>query len=165
MRLNIGICDDFPEQVALLSAYLNRRHDSGAFQIVTGTEPLRFLEDLENTPPQLVFLDIDMGETSGIRLGEAIKSRYPDTLIIYITAYSKYACDAFGVRAFHYLLKPLTEETLSQVLTEALDYIEKRRNGIPVKTLTIRNKGETVSLRYDNIYYFEKAGHRISVHT
>ncbi|MGE4354819.1 MAG: LytR/AlgR family response regulator transcription factor, partial [Oscillospiraceae bacterium] len=42
---------------------------------------------------------------------------------------------------------------------------EKRRNGIPVKTLTIRNKGETVSLRYDNIYYFEKAGHRISVHT
>jgi len=164
MEITIGICDDSPEQVALLAAYLKNHADGRAAHTVTETDPLRFLKGFEKTPPQLVFLDIDMGEMNGIRLGEAIKERCPDTLVVYITAYAQYACEAFGLRAFHYLLKPVTEEAFRSVLEEAFAYIERLRARDPVKTWSVRSKGEIVSLRYDQIRYFEKIGHRIRVH-
>ena len=165
MHLTIGICDDSTEQVSLLIRYLRDFPSSEPFEFVQETHPERFLRALEDNPPQLVFLDIDMGDMNGIRLGEIIRDLYPDTVIVYITAYAEYACDAFGVRAFHYLLKPLTKETFDQVLKDALEYLERQYLSRPAKTWTIQTKNEIVTLRCEDIYYFEKTGHRIRVHT
>ncbi len=162
MAIKIGICDDNPQQVELLEKYINPGADE--YEIIKSTDPEEFLNLVQSRKPQLLFLDIDMGRISGLELGEQIKARYEDTAIIYITAYEKYALEAFGVRAFHYLLKPLTGDKFNDVFREALRHIENARTKTE-KTITVKTKKEVVSLKLSDIIYFEKTGHSIKIHT
>ena len=50
-----------------------------------------------------IFLDINMPDMNGISLGKIITKMYPDTKIIFITAYKDYAVDAFEIKAYDYL--------------------------------------------------------------
>lgn len=166
MILTIGICDDCREQVELLKKYLC--HFKEQFRLIVGdsVNPEEFLARLQKDPPDLVFLDIDMGEWNGIELGEKIKTIYKQAVIIYITAYEKYALEAFRVRAFHYILKPLTGAEFDRVFQEAVASIKQSAREKPAKqSFAVRSKGELVSFAYDDIYYFEKVGHQIKIHT
>lgn len=166
MAYTIGICDDNPEQLHLLRKYLDTySQDTDQFSILESTEPVVFLNMLQASKPHLVFLDIDMGEMNGIQLGDRLKSLYPETAIVYVTAHEKYALEAFRVRAFHYLLKPLTREKFSWVFEEAVRSIKRINENKPVKTLTIQTKEEIICLAYSDIFYFEKVSHKIKVHT
>lgn len=163
--LTIGICDDNAEQVQLLMRYLNDYQGDDELQIVQSTKPEVFLAELQTNKPHLVFLDIDMGEMNGIQLGDSIKSLNEDTIIVYITAHEEYALEAFRVRAFHYLLKPLTKEKFYQAFEEAVRLILKDSRLKPAKALTVEAKGEIYCLDYNDICYFEKIGHQIKIHT
>lgn len=165
MAFIIGICDDSAEQVALLLKFLGDYPRNNGFGIVQSTEPSAFLAELAAKKPELVLLDIDMGETNGIELGEQIKALYPDAVVIYITAHEKYALEAFRVRAFHYLLKPLTKDNFIRVLDEALEHIRSKAPEEPEKVFSLQIKGEFVSIPYSDIFYFEKIGHRIKIQT
>ena len=88
---------------------------------VTGfTRPLEALEWASGHPVDLALLDIEMPGMSGIELAAAIKEKHPDTAVIFLTAYSKYAVSAFAVRASGYLLKPVTAEALAADVAHAL---------------------------------------------
>jgi DNA-binding LytR/AlgR family response regulator len=74
--------------------------------------------------------------------------------------------EAFRVRAFHYLLKPLTAEKFAQVFQEAVALFKRNAMERPgKKSFTVHRKAEIISLDYDDIDYFEKMGHKIKVHT
>jgi DNA-binding LytR/AlgR family response regulator len=166
MALTVGICDDCPEQIELLKGYLHRFEDGTGLTVVGSTDPEEFLAELKENKPDLVFLDIDLGEWNGITLGETIKTTYEAAIIVYITAYEEYALEAFRVRAFHYLLKPLTEEKFNQVFQEATALFKKIAIEKPgKKSFTVRRKDEIIALDYDDIDYFEKIGHKIKVYT
>jgi two-component system LytT family response regulator len=75
------------------------------------------LEAIENTQPDLVFLDIQMPSLSGfdvIRKLDVAEHKLP--LVVFVTAYDQYAIRAFEVRALDYLLKPVDEERLQQTV-------------------------------------------------
>ena len=165
MALTIGICDDCSEQIELLKGYLARLENGRPITIVCSVHPEEFWAELKRNRPDLVFLDVDMHELNGIRLGERIKEEYKTTVIIYITAYEEFALEAFRVRAFHYLLKPLTEEKFARVFDEAVALCREKANGTTVKkSFVVQRKDETLYLDYDEIQYFEKVGHKIKVH-
>ncbi len=165
MAITIGVCDDNPKQVELLAQYLDSHSMAGEFDVIRSTDPAAFLQSLLDKKPQLVFLDIDMGQTSGIRLGEKIKALYEDTVLVYVTAYENYAVEAFGVRAFHYLLKPLTREKFSEVLEQCLRQVENARDEAE-KTLTVKIKKEVVCLNFRDIVIFrKKTSHKVKIHT
>jgi len=163
MTYTIGICDDCIEQVELLAGFLRGCGDYGEFRVIHASEPETFFETLKTNRPDLVFLDVDMDGMSGIELGEKIRALYENTVIVYITGYEKYAFDAFRLRAFHYLLKPVTAEQFRQVLSEALAYIQKEDAGKTDKKISVQNKGELLNLPYRDICYFEKIGHQIKI--
>ncbi|HMA60445.1 MAG TPA: LytTR family DNA-binding domain-containing protein [Halanaerobiales bacterium] len=163
MELIIGICDDCKEQIELVENYLLEFRKSFKINIISSTEPFKFFHKLDEYRPDLVFLDIDMDELDGIKLGERIKKEYSNTIIIYITAYEKYALEAFRVRAFHYLLKPITAEKFSQVFREAISLLKK--DYTDNRYYTVKKKGEYISLNYEKIYYFEKVRHRVKLCT
>ena len=164
MTYTIGICDDCTQQVDILVGFLQGCGEYGEFRVLHASEPEAFFETLKTDRPDLVFLDVDMDGMSGIELGEKIRALYENTVIVYITGYEKYAFEAFRLRAFHYLLKPVTAEQFRQVLGEALAYIQKEDAGITDKIFSVQNKGELLNLPYRDIWYFEKIGHQIKVH-
>jgi two-component SAPR family response regulator len=82
------------------------------------TKSLEYLDN--NTKVDLALLDINMPDMNGIELAAEMKQKHPDIAIIFLTGYSQYAVDAFAVRATSYLMKPVTEEKLSDEVKYAL---------------------------------------------
>ena len=164
MEQTVGICDDNAAHAAILSQYIRNSDNTDMLRILESHDPQGFLEIVRQTQTRLVFLDIDMDGISGIELGQRIKAMDQDAVIVYVTGHEKYALDAFRVRAFHYLLKPLTQDKVSAVLSEAIAQLQKSEPIKEEKTLTFARRGETVSLRMRDIACFEKVGHKIRVH-
>jgi DNA-binding LytR/AlgR family response regulator len=82
-------------------------------QIVrTFTDALEALNFIKMEEPDVVFMDIDMPQMSGIELTEQLKRVGMDTKVIYATAYDDYAIKAFDQSALDYLLKPYDAERI-----------------------------------------------------
>ncbi|WP_267885658.1 response regulator [Paenibacillus durus] len=84
------------------------------------------LEHLARSKVDVVFLDMDMPEMNGLEAGEQIQQLNSDIRIVYITAYSEYAIEAFEIHALDYVLKPIDPDRLAKTL----NYIER---SIPVR--------------------------------
>jgi two-component system LytT family response regulator len=74
------------------------------------------LQAIEQTEPQLVFLDIELGSGDGFDLLAALE-RPP--IVVFVTAYAEYAVEAFAVNAVDYLLKPVEPERLADAVSRA----------------------------------------------
>ena len=77
--------------------------------------------------PDIVFLDINMPKINGIQLGRYLKAAKRPPYLVYVTAYSEYAVEAFKVGAKGYLLKPFSEADVREQLDLALQQMEERR--------------------------------------
>ena len=66
----------------------------------------------------VLFLDISMPKTTGMQLAEALHKLRKPPAIVFVTAYSEYAVDAFGVDAVDYLMKPVEMDRLQQALSK-----------------------------------------------
>ena len=78
------------------------------------------LEWCTKNPVDIAMLDINMPDINGINLVKKLRELKPDIKIIFVTAYEKYAIDAFDVHADGYLLKPVNQETLVREVTHVL---------------------------------------------
>lgn len=98
----------------------------------------------------VLFLDISMPKTTGMQLAEALHKLKKPPAIVFVTAYSEYAVDAFGVDAVDYLMKPVEMERLQQALTK----VEAR-----LRTSTPQQSSGSSSERIP----VEKGGHKVLV--
>jgi DNA-binding LytR/AlgR family response regulator len=97
------IIDDEPHAIEGLKGYINVLPELSL--IKSYTDPLIALKEINaNTKVDVVFLDVDMPKISGIELAKEIRSKIDK--LVYTTAYTKYAFDAFETNADAYLLKP-----------------------------------------------------------
>lgn len=80
------------------------------------TDSMKGLEHIKEQKPDIVFLDIEMGEINGLEFAEVIIREVSDIDIVFVTAYSQYALEAFEVNAIDYLLKPIQEKRLEKTL-------------------------------------------------
>jgi two-component system, LytTR family, response regulator len=82
----------------------------------SNTDPVRAVEELREIVPDIVFLDIHMPGLTGFEL----LSELPDQpLVVFTTAYDRYALEAFRVNAIDYLLKPIEPDLLDRALIKA----------------------------------------------
>ncbi|MFD2562141.1 LytR/AlgR family response regulator transcription factor [Aquimarina rubra] len=107
------IIDDEPAAIRLLEKYSNKV----SFLKVknTFTNPLEGLKYLESEPIDLVLLDIQMPEITGIQLSKIIDKK---TKIIFTTAYPQFALDSYEVSATDYLLKPIEFERFYKAISK-----------------------------------------------
>jgi two-component system, LytTR family, response regulator len=77
--------------------------------------------------PELLFLDINMPGKSGIELISALGENAP--FVIFTTAHSDYAAEAFNLNAVHYLLKPFDQQKFNDAVDRAKERIFARRSG------------------------------------
>lgn len=84
------------------------------------------LELTEKLKPDVVFLDVEMPEMTGVECARAIEDMNPNIIIIFATAHDSYMSDAFEVYAFDYLIKPFKVERVIQTLERARERLLSR---------------------------------------
>lgn len=72
-------------------------------------------------PYDIIFMDVDMPERTGIEIGKQLRMNDSGTILIFVTGYPQYAIEAYDCDAFHYLLKPLHFEKFEQILLKAVN--------------------------------------------
>lgn len=122
MILSCAIIDDEPLAISLLESYVNKT----PFLKLEGTynSAVNALAELEKEPVELLFLDIQMPELSGLEFSRIINA---DTRIIFTTAFGQYALDSYKVNALDYLLKPISYPDFLQSTKKALQWYEMLR--------------------------------------
>lgn len=113
--LNVMIIDDERPAIDVLKILLEKTGEVcviGSF--ISGIQALSKIRRLK---PDVIFLDIEMPEMTGLELAEIIIEQDNNVEIVFVTAYDKYALEAFRVNAIDYLLKPLSSEDISKVIT------------------------------------------------
>ncbi|MEQ6124377.1 LytTR family DNA-binding domain-containing protein [Pseudotenacibaculum sp. MALMAid0570] len=109
------IVDDEPPAIRLLEKYVGK---VGFLKLEkTFNKSLQALSFLENNPVDLVFLDIQMPEITGIQLSKIINKK---THIIFTTAYPEFALESYDVSAIDYLLKPIEFERFYKAVKKLL---------------------------------------------
>lgn len=109
--MKILIVDDEALALARLKRMLNTL---GYEDIVEADNAQSALEAVKETPFDLVLLDINMPQTSGLELGYELRYHQEDLAIIFQTAYEEHALKAFDIGAVGYLVKPFSMEQLQQ---------------------------------------------------
>ena len=77
------------------------------------TDPKKALDDFSRISPDVVFADIEMPLINGMELAHKIKNMDDSIQVVFVTAYEKYAVEAFRVNAVDYILKPITQDDLN----------------------------------------------------
>jgi two-component system LytT family response regulator len=130
----------------------------GAFEIAgeceSGEQAVGAIAELR---PDVVFLDVQMPGVDGFGVVERVGvERMP--LTVFVTAYDRYALQAFEAQALDYVLKPFDEERFRRVL-------QRVKGREPADRLAIKSGGRTVFLRRDEIVWFEASGNHVKVRT
>ena len=127
--------------------------------------------------PELMFLDIQLTDGSGMALAESLKSRPNHPYIVFATAYDQYALDAFDADAVDYLLKPFSQQRVNDAIERVGKLVGATAAPVDQQTqqtnprLSLTNEDRTIILQKDTILYIQtqdgetavwaKGGHRV----
>lgn len=152
--------DDEPLALGLIASYIKKTpflEFCGEFD-----NPLDALEFLEKNPVQLLFLDIQMPDLTGIDFAHILDKKYK---VIFTTAYEKFALEGFKVEALDYLLKPISYEVFLKSANRAKKHFEliakldEPQKDSPVSSnkdyLFVKADFQIKRINYNDILYFE----------
>lgn len=117
----------------------------------------KLLSGMEMHVPDLLFLDIEMSGMNGMETARALRRKYKDTIIIFVTAYPDFVFQGYEVHAFHYILKPYKEEKIREVLEKAFEEIVKKQE----KYYLVEQKSGTLRLAFSRVVYFKSEGRSV----
>ncbi len=156
--IKIAVCDD---EVPVLEKTIKilKKYKSVELEIDSFTSGEELLSSEKRY--DIILLDIDMNGINGIDTAKAIRAKDTQVKLIYITNYSDYSIFAFGVHAFAYLLKPISQSELFAQLDEACLY------GIPKKEQELQfiAKEGIIRINTSQILYFEYMERQVIMHT
>lgn len=157
MVLNCFIVDDEPLALELLASYVEKT----PFLQLQGryNSAVLALNEIHQKRPQLLFLDIQMPELSGLELSKMIDS---EVKIIFTTAFAQYALEGFRADALDYLLKPFSYAEFLHAAQKGLKWFEllRREQNAPAAptdsdTLFVKSEYRTVGIPLADILYIE----------
>ncbi|UZW14933.1 response regulator [Clostridium pasteurianum] len=112
--LKAVIVDDEKPSIDILKFFLQK---TGKVKVAcTFQNPKKALEEIEKINPDVVFLDVEMNGMSGIEIASNISLMDKNIEIVFVTAYDKYALQAFNVNALAYMLKPVMEKDIDKTI-------------------------------------------------
>lgn len=111
--------------------------------------------------PDLVFLDVNMPEMTGLEMLESIPEKDKNFYVIFLTAYGDYTIQAIRAGAVDYLMKPLMKEELMQAIKRVSKFIDEKRHSSAQqqssKLMVSHSKGFTL-IDFNEIIMLEAAG-------
>ena len=113
MKINILLCDDDKDFLQRLTEIVTSQPlPPGISVCVTKSAHSSAITDRQLSQYQIMFLDIDMDERSGMDIARRVRELHLDTVIIFVTNYPEFSMEGYEVRAFRYLLKQEMQQKL-----------------------------------------------------
>jgi two-component system, LytTR family, response regulator LytT len=156
--------DDEPLALRQIAAYIAKTpflEMAGQYE-----SALQAIEILNSTRIDLMFIDINMPDLNGINF---VKTLGKPPLVVFVTAYSEYAIDGFGVNAIDYLLKPLAYRDFLKSANKARRILEAASSqinnpDISFEYLFVKSGYKTVRVSLSEIVYIEGKREYVSIH-
>ena len=125
----------------------------------------------------VIFLDIQMPQETGLALARELAQRENPPLVIFATAYNEHAIEAFEVHALDYLLKPFDDQRLAQALERAAAMLEQRQRAAYARAmrafaapeqnylqqLNVRSVGRIECVQVAEVLWIEAAGNYVEL--
>ncbi|OFX52764.1 MAG: hypothetical protein A2066_04410 [Bacteroidetes bacterium GWB2_41_8] len=118
------IIDDDDEAINLLEMFL--RNFPSIKVVAKSSNPVIGLELIKKTIPDLVFLDIDMPDMTGLQVAQSIKNENIKAEIVFTTAFQDYAYKALKIEPLDFLTKPFSSADLEIVVKKYISRAEKK---------------------------------------
>lgn len=115
--------------------------------------PIEVLEIVRQQQIDLLFLDIQMPDLSGIELLNSMREK---PLVIFTTAYPDYAIEGYQLNGIDYLLKPFSFERFVQAVDKATEWIQMKQPKSPTRDfIAVHADHKVYKIKYDDILYIE----------
>lgn len=165
MTIQALLIDDQEVNISLLRNLLKKFFP--AIEVIgTSTDPLEAVSLAQSLQPDLLFLDIQMPGLNGLEVLQEIKKGI-ETEVVFITAFSEYALEAYENQAAGYITKPVNAEKFVLTVNKVLEHIEARKKlTLPLPDSPLPNNGKIalstqkglIFVDPDAIYYCESGG-------
>lgn len=172
MILNCALIDDEPLALDLLESYVKKT----PFLNLVGrfSSAVAAIKEIQENKVDLLFLDIQMPELSGLEFSKIISS---DTRIVFTTAFSQYALDSYRVNALDYLLKPISYKDFLVAANKALQWFElttqqhgsesdsQEQDKEGLDAIYVKSDYKLIQIELDSILYIEGLKDYIKIYT
>ena len=186
-RFRVLVADDEPLARGMVATLL--RQDEEVEDVIECGDAKAARALIAEHRPDIVFLDIEMPEMTGLDLAEDLSDDGP--IVVFVTAFSRYATEAFEVEASDYVLKPFSDERFADALQRAKRRVRERRlgalatqlatlsselrpaegelsrcaDGGYLKRLAFKHNDRTVVLKTTEIVWIEAEDYYVRVHS
>ena len=158
--LSIAVCDDEVIECCNMAKRIKEIMEEMKMpciirQFQSGGELLQALESFD-----IVFLDIIMQDLDGMKTAQIFREKASDKILIFVSSSREYVFEAYDVEAFQYLLKPVDDRKLKNVLQKAIVKTQSRSQ----EFIIVSRERQKKKLFLDDIYYFEIKGRIVDAH-
>ena len=158
--LNCIILDDEPLAVKLLKEYVGKLPDLNL--VYAGTDVYAALQLAQEGKADLIFLDIQMPELTGIQFMKILNGKCK---IILTTAYEEYALQAFDLDVVDYLLKPFSPDRFQVAVQKARERLAPGTVNEPVRDhIFVKSEYRMIRINLRDIFYFESLRDYVAIH-
>lgn len=152
--------DDEPLALELVRQYLGRCPEVRLVQ--TFTDAVAAREFLQQHPADLLLVDINMPDITGLDLVRSLAVR---PLVIFTTAYKSFALDAYDLEGLDYLVKPLDPERFDRAIRRAVEHHRLRNPGSREgESVVVRAEYQLVKIPLADIAYIESVEDYLKIH-
>ncbi len=158
-RIKCIVVDDEPLAVSLLGSYVEK---IPFFELVFSTEnPIETLEYIRKNEADLIFLDIQMSELTGINFMKIVgdKMKY-----ILTTAYAEYALEGYEHNVIDYLLKPISFDRFQKSALKAQERFPTNETSAN-SYFFVKSSGQQHKINFDEILYIESIKDYVNIKT
>lgn len=153
--------DDEPLALELIQQYAQ------AFPVLqllhTFTDAIAAQEYLQRQPVDLIFVDVQMPDITGIDL---VRSLVQKPMVVFTTAYKKFAVEGFELDALDYLLKPIQQDRFAKAVQKAVDYQRYQQTAKEEEpaSIFVRSEYNLVKIDLAEIEYIESVEDYLKIH-
>lgn len=147
--------DDEPIALSVIGEFCTRH---GGISLAAFSNPDEGMKAIASTRPQLVFLDIRIGERNGLEIARCLPE---DCCLIFTTAFAEYAIEGFELDAADFLYKPFSYERFSKAIEKAMRRISR---GPQQEVLVVKQEYNKVNVPLADILYIEAMENYSKIH-
>lgn len=161
------ICDGDPEYLEMMQTHVEKLRDKFERELLVDMfsdankllDCIRRRRKNKQQMPDIVFSDIRMEQMDGITFGRQLRKLVPGACLVFATAYAEHAIEGYEVNAFRYLIKPVNQNQIMQIIR---DYFKSQ---IDSCKWIVKSPGKEMVIELQDIIYMSAEDKYTIIHT